>query len=197
MGERAVDRWGKLLRHTALRRLDGDTAHTSAATIDGFVDDRGHRRAVDPYFLSALHEVSPPGLVEGAALDARWWWHAAAGDVGVEVPDGGALTTRGETALEVWTETELGALHALWRLARIAGRADWRERALACARWHVRETQPDNATNHPWAIHVFVMVGEDEARMYAEGLLHACQVGLLDRFSALVLLDAARELDRV
>ena len=193
MGPEAATRWSKLLRQTALRRLDGDSAHTDAATIGSFADDRGHRRAVDPYFLSAMHAVTPPAVPTGASMDVRWWWHAAAGDVSLVVPPGEALVDRGTTSLEVWTETELSTLHALWRLARMTGRADWRERALACARWHIDHTQPDNATNHPWAIHVFVLAGGD-GLMYAEGLLHACQVGLLDRFSAMVLLDSSTEL---
>ena len=194
MGPGDIDRWSKLLRRTALRRLKGDSAHLDPSLIDQFADDRGHRRAVDPYVLSAMHAVTPPPVPEGASIDVQWW-HAAAIAGEVHVPEGGPLTERGRTPLEVWTETELSALHALWRLARVTDHTDWRARALACARWHVNETQPDNATNHPWAIHVFLMAGDD-ARLYAEGLLHACQVGLLDRFSAIVLLDAATELAR-
>lgn len=190
------ERWASMLHRIAMDRLADERVLTDPRAIAGFADEHGHRRAVDPFFLAALHGTEPPALTPGAAVDVRWWWHAATGDNAIDVSEAGALTARDQTPLEVWTETELSALHALWRLARVTGRADWRARARACARWHVHETQPDNATNHPWAIHVFVMSGEDEGQLYAEGLLHACQVGMgrADVFSALVLLDAAREL---
>lgn len=178
-----------------MERLSGDAILTDASLIEGFKDDQGHRRAVDRHFLAAMHGVDGgPCDVEREPDDVAMWAMAQKGWV-EEVPGEGPVTTWRDEPLEVWTEMELSVLHALWRSGRIGGRASVRERLLDCARWHVRETQPDNATAHPWAIHVFVILGEAEARLYAEGLLHACQVGGLDRFSALILLDAARELE--
>ncbi len=103
-------------------------------------------------------------------------------------------------ALEVWTERELSGLHALDRVSRSLGSDAGRRRALGCARWHVANTQPDNATNRPWATHVFLRLWrlEDlpEARLYAETLLHNCQalLGAPDPLSAEILLDSAEAL---
>lgn len=104
-------------------------------------------------------------------------------------------------AIELWTERELGAIQALWRLAVIHGRQLWRWRTLDAARWHLEHTQPDNATNHPWAIPVFLDLWNTDpasetgidARLYAETLLHNCQTQAArpDPLSALILLDAA------
>lgn len=64
----------------------------------------------------------------------------------------------------------------------------------------VGELQPDNATNHPWAIHVFAAIAADEnnahADLYAQSLLHNALIdgGEPDTFSALILLDAAHAL---
>jgi len=114
---------------------------------------------------------------------------------------------RGGTSLEVWTERELSAMHALLWLGRSIDSC-WIDRAFSAARWHVQETQPDNATNRPWAVHLFLLLGlrddDHEARLYAETLLSNCQVagGRPDLLSALILADAAdalrhahRELD--
>ncbi len=70
----------------------------------------------------------------------------------------------------------------------------------------LRELQPDNATNHPWAIHVFVRLARsapdpserDAALIHAQTQLHSCQVamGRPDRLSACILLHAARSLER-
>lgn len=99
--------------------------------------------------------------------------------------------------IEVWTETELCALHALAKLARRRGRADLAHRAVRAARWHLERTQPDNATNRPWAIHVFVELQTPEAEHYAGTLLHNAIVssGRPDVLSAWILLDAADELE--
>ncbi|MCC5824089.1 MAG: hypothetical protein JJU44_12460 [Planctomycetes bacterium] len=66
--------------------------------------------------------------------------------------------------------------------------------------------QPDNGTNHPWGIHVFVVLaarsedtGESGAAlMHAQTLLHNCQVqqGKADRLSACILWDAGETLGR-
>ncbi|MEO1585156.1 MAG: hypothetical protein AAFR96_11390, partial [Planctomycetota bacterium] len=65
----------------------------------------------------------------------------------------------------------------------------------------IREIQPDNATNLPWAVHVFCVLaerdGDADASLYAETLLHNCVVGGAgrpDKLSALILLDSARRL---
>ncbi len=103
-------------------------------------------------------------------------------------------------AIEVWTETELASLHALWWLAGLHQQDAWRERALRAARWHLIHLQPDNATNRPWAIHLFAHLAthecDAEAAAYAQTLLHNCQVhrGGPDEISSLILIDAAEAL---
>lgn len=120
--------------------------------------------------------------------------------------DAGALFPhRGRTPIEVWTETELSCLHALWWLARERGRDDWAALVAEVAAWHVENLQPDNATNHPWAVHVFLLMSEREAdtdlatnaQLYAQTLVHNCRVsmGRPDLLSAHILLDAAEALD--
>ncbi len=100
------------------------------------------------------------------------------------------------TALEVWTAAELAALHALWRLTREHDRADWRTRVAAHRDWFLDELQPDNATNRPWAIHVFLLADAPEAAFYGETLLHNAQTVGDDLLSGWILRDAARELAR-
>lgn len=123
-----------------------------------------------------------------------------AGVAGRSRLDAGALFPHGSSeTIEVWTERELSALHALWWLARVRTRPDWSLRADAAARWHVAHTQPDNATNRPWALHVFLLLdGPDETdgRLYAETLLHNCQTltGVPSALCALILRDTARAL---
>jgi len=103
--------------------------------------------------------------------------------------------------LEVWTERELAGLHALHRLAQRDKNAPLARRAFNAARWHLQHTQPDNATNRPWATQVFLLLERQdnapEARLYAETLIHNCMVtsGRPDPLSAEILRDAADALD--
>jgi hypothetical protein len=103
-----------------------------------------------------------------------------------------------QLSIEVATETELAALHALSHAGNAA-----RSRVEAASDWIVHNIQPDNATNHPWAVHVFLQrafeSGSVEHRLYAETLLHNCVVSLgrADRFSALILLDSGRTLKSI
>lgn len=112
-------------------------------------------------------------------------------------PGEGPLRAWGqERPIEVWTEEELAAIHGLWRLARRNRDSTLQERLRAAARWHLHHTQPDNATHRPWAVHVFLLEGSDEGRVYAETLLHnatALRVRL-ETVSAWILGDAAAEL---
>ena len=128
------------------------------------------------------------------------WWALAGEEVDVSrlVPahgDGPLWPDSRSRGLEVWTEAELCGLHALWNLARRDGRPDWARRAEQLREWHLENTQPDNATNRPWALHVFLLGGAQEGRLYAETLLHNARVTGPEPFSAWILLDAARELD--
>ena len=129
------------------------------------------------------------------------WWALADDRISIVdilsiSPDGPLLPADGFRAIEVWTDAELSALHAFWNLARIRRRPDWQARAARAREWHLLHTQPDNATNRPWALHVFLLGATPECTHYAETLLHNCLAleGRPDPASAWILLDAAREL---
>lgn len=177
--------------------------------IATFRDESGHRRGVDRPLLGFMLGLPPgtPPAIAPDRLDERLWWALHDRDAPVTdlLETSGPLV--GEAAfeagpIETVTETELGALHALRHLA--ARDHALRARCLDAAGWHVRTLQPDNGTNHPWAVHVFLEFASIEgpltggARLHAEMLVHNTLVatGRPDRFSACLLLDAARFMHR-
>ena len=208
--------WAKLLDGLA-----GSVESTDAVGADTpFADESGHRRPVDRPFLAWLADGDDAG--EGVAAlaladspDVALWAALAtmqpvpeavlalnARDEWRSNFDAGSLFPQrndsGPVAIEVWTEVELSSLHALaWRAGR-----DQSLRPLVrrTARWLIENLQPDNATNHPWAVHLFAAIGitdsNPHASMYAQTLLHNCQVsmGRPDAFSALILRDSANAL---
>jgi hypothetical protein len=153
--------------------------------------------------LAPVADTAPPSLhaVQDQGLDARLWRTAAlAGGFTPELAmlagKGPLRAWDGQETIEVWTEVELASMHALWRLARRHARPDLRARLSIAATWHMEHTQPDNATNRPWALHVFLLQGSHEGRVYAETLLHNALAlrGHPEPGSAWVLMDAAAEL---
>lgn len=216
--------WARRLRALAAMPLSGTpldpgVAPTSdedrLAWIDAFRDDAGNRRPVDrPLLCSMLGlRVTAPAR---CTLDVALWTDVANrtrdslallraddGPLLVSTPllasTGGGIGGEGGEAIEVWSEAELAALHALSHLARrdasLEGRVD------SASRWLMENVQPDNATNRPWALHVFVdrwlRLGDVESHLYAQTLLHNCRVGggkagRVDRFSACLLEDSGR-----
>ena len=116
----------------------------------------------------------------------------------VDLDADGALFDQGLfRAIEVWTESELSGLHALWWIARTRADSRLSGRMERARDWHLMVTQPDNATNRPWALHAFVLADTFEGRHYAETLLHNCMSmsGVPDALSSWVLLDCARALE--
>jgi hypothetical protein len=164
---------------------------------------------------SAWPEWPPPEAIRPArsrdgeaAGEIRLWRAIRAGlrgeaalrDAGIDPRAAGPLWPSDDwSAVEVWTEAELCGLHALSRIAEDAAVAARLRSALA---WHLEHTQPDNATNRPWALHAFLLAAADDsggeraaARAYAETLLHNAEAqGLEDPASRWILADAAREL---
>ena len=147
-----------------------------------------------PVALRALR----PGV---ESLDLLLW--RCAGDPSAPVPNDLLQVARAplrpwlsDGPIEVWTEVELSSLHALWRLARLRRDGRLRERAVAAMRWHLEHTQPDNATNRPWALHAFLQEGSAEGEAYAGTLLHNALAhgGAPEALSAWILMDAAVEL---
>ena len=211
--QQLLDRWANLLRAAAEPALGLDDPSTP------FRDDLGHRRRVDNPFLAwrGRERIDPrlsapdprrePDVALWACLgssperpgDPAPVLDAHEPALGEDQGEtfGGLFPQSEHTAIEVWTEIELSSLHALWWLARRRDDAALRELVRAGAAWHVERLQPDNATNHPWAIHVFVLHElahpDSGAILYAETLLSNCMVsmGRPDLFSAHVLMDAA------
>jgi len=177
-------RWESHLRALARTRQDAPPAAAPAAFTRWTTD-----RAPAP---------APPD----AALDDALWWGVL--DTAIDplplletAPDGPLFDQGTSRTIEVWTERELSGMHALSWIARRRARADVQSRLAATARWHVQHTQPDNATNRPWAAHVFLQLSfeheDHDARLYAETLVHNCQTthGVPDSLSGLILLDSA------
>jgi hypothetical protein len=193
--------WAAWLEGTARDVVILPDACDARAWIADFRDEAGHRRPVDRPFLSWLLGVAP-GEADRApdACEALWWALARGEPLSPQLAEGdGPLVPHlRERSLEYWTEAELCALHAL-------GHAAKREPALRvrgdrAAAWIVAHLQPDNATAHPWACHVFLARwfehADAESRLFAETLVNNTLVasGRPDRFSACVLLDSARAL---
>lgn len=188
---------------------DWISALRAAASLTGDLSATAHR--VGPIGFLRLMGADDPNSNPHKGIDESLWLATTDPTIhpdeitGWLDPDGPLRKQPESQAIELWTERELGALHALWRLAQIREYAPWRQRALDAARWHLTNTQPDNATNHPWAIPVFLDLWSadpesDEslsARLYAETLLHNCQTmnAKPDPLSALILLDAANGLE--
>jgi hypothetical protein len=180
----------------------------------GFADEQGHRRSVDEPFLTHCLQAQPRerDRSDAGSADVQLWRavHDPAIDVdrliqrdggrGSNAQSGFVLRRDDAITVEVATESELCGLHALWLLARLRGRADWREVCFGAVAMLVEHLEADNATAHPWGVHVFVAAGvargHAEAEMYAGALLHACQAvgGRPDALSGYILADAAREL---
>lgn len=155
--------------------------------------------------------VAPLPERDAASPDDRLWTAVAAG---APIPDSlrdsdqkpnGTNTAplfpiSPDDTIEVWTERDLSGMHALSRLLEKRPDPSLSERLQSALAWHLQNTQPDNATGHPWAIHVFlersIVVEDHEARLYAETLLHNCQMqsGRADGLSAEILRDAAEAL---
>lgn len=201
--------WGERLRSLAEPVLAGTplvVAGPEGAArrwIDEFRDERGHRRVVDRPLLVHMLGLHEPVVSETGRTDLRLWRMLASGGgdpLGTVAPGDGPLSPDFDSmTIETATETELASLHAMFWLAR--GRPEAMERASRAAAWFAQNLQPDNATNHAWASHVFIGLwletGNTEMRMLGETLIHNAIVatGKPGKFSAVLLLDSARAID--
>lgn len=215
----SVDRKTLLLDWATRLRAISATAPRKNFVAGGFSDEAGHRRTVDQPLLAwrrfrEVGDAPSPWESRSPEPDVLLW--QALTDPSIDpwaaLPDAQAarggqdrrslLPISGSAAIEVWTERELAALHALWWHARLTRNATFHTRLESSAAWHIEHLQPDNATAHPWAIHVFLdhacrePVNHD-IRLYAETQLHNCRVslGYPDALSALILIDAADALE--
>lgn len=209
-GGQLVSDWASRLRGAAMDRLRGTpwdgSGLADAALVEAFRDDAGHHRRVDGAFLR--WRLGVRGHRRGdEPVDVSLWWDVLEGTGGVPGGEGALFPNEHGRAIEVWTEMELCGLHALaWRARQVDG-ARWHEgrawgRCVRAMGWLMDNVQPDNATQHPWALHLFAWssaqggFGEPwrgGARVYAEMMLHAALLpeGRPELFSACVLLDGS------
>jgi hypothetical protein len=203
--------WGvRLLRESRMallgtpwvELLESPAAAGKLPQFDEFRDEAGHRREIDRYLLAHLVGVSPQSPPADAGTDVALWARIASGSrdffwTEIDTKRPWLVRERDDLTIETWTQAELCCLHALSHAGPTL-----KPRADAAADWMIEHLQPDNATNHPWAIHMFLRraaeIGSDEHRLYAEALLHnaVISLGRADRFSALILLDSGRWLQR-
>ncbi len=155
-----------------------------------------------PFRHAVIEHISAPAPAGLVADETCLWWARCDDTLNIDAivnrsADGPLLANDLYSAVEVWTDAELSALHALWILARVRERSDWSSRVDVARDWHLENTQPDNATNRPWALHVFLSHDGPECQHYAETLLHntMATMGHPDPFSAWILLDCADALD--
>jgi hypothetical protein len=202
--------WSRRLRAIAEPVLEGTPLVRPAsfaerqAFADAFADEAGHRRVWDAFLLARLLGLPTPPSDE----PWLWSWSETADSPRRREPP--FFADPDAWALEQETEKELAGIHGWsWRIREATTRdatvrdATVRERSAfdAATDWILANLQPDNATNHPWAIHVFLTrasEGHTDARLYAESMLHNTIVhqSRPDRFSAVILLDAATWLAR-
>jgi hypothetical protein len=221
---RSMHDWARSLRAMARSTLGDDLGAADwSADPEAFSDERGHRRTVDAPLLrwrgradgtppaQAAHFPDRPDAALFAALtDGATRPSDVLADRLSRPEAHESLLPRDEwSSIEVWTETELAALHALWwhaypPAATQDGAVEpLRTLVRAVTAWHVDEIQPDNATNHAWATHVFLHAhfadGLPGADLHAQTLTHNCMVSLgrPDRLSAHVLADAAEALEHL
>ena len=163
-----------------------------------------HLRACAPADGLPPLEGLPPAVLQGPGIDGLLWRATAApaladaADAALALRPGASLVDQGRfRTLEVWTECELAALHALWRLCRVAPTPARLGRLDELRSWHLEHTQPDNATNRPWAVHAFVAAPGPENQLYAETLLlnFEASSARTEPLSRWILRDAARELE--
>jgi len=185
--------WAQRLNIAARATLGQDLALGIKETIDGPTGSlRMARLVAGSLGGNAAIDFTP------STLDEKLWASLAGlGDVPElpKLPTGGITGQPTGEAIEVWTEIELASVHAAWSLGKA-----WRAETSRAAAWLIEHIQPDNATNRPWAVHVFASLahelGDPSYELYAQTLLHNCQVtsGKPDPFSAMILLHSANQL---
>lgn len=197
--------------HVSLPRM-GDPLAMRQAAFERLRVHPEHHRLADQLVLChvlGLTGTHTPARVQAAVSGARneldlWLWgevlrgNADAGEILERVGPGGSLGESTATSIEVLTETQLCALHAMLWLG--AAHATLAARAGSASSWLLEHLEPDNATRHPWAIQAFIARaagGDAESGLYASAMMHACCVesGRPDRASAVILLDAAHWLE--
>lgn len=206
--------------HAAATRSDDETANSNASIstrtpdwIAAFSDGMGNRRRTDRPMLADMARASPgttPDLTRLDPEEATWWaLHdpRVLDNAGIDLATTGplfpALRDRG---IEWWTQAELSGVHALSTLGLRAKNPAILARVERSATWLLEEVQPDNATQWPWAVHIFAAIAihasrdqatRTAARHYAQTLVHNAIVnsGAPDPFAACILWSSAAWLE--
>lgn len=202
-------RWAQRLERLAANVLAGTPLHAHLergevrAYIERFHDGAGFRLPTDRPMLAWILREDPGPVPPDTRDEVLAWWglHGAAAPVEPWFSGSGPLLPhRREAGIESWTEAELSALHAR---SRGALSAPARARLWDAAAWIAANLQPDNATQRPWACHVFVWWAMEaacpdpaSALHYADTLAHnsIAVTGEPDVRSAFILADSARAL---
>ena len=106
-----------------------------------------------------------------------------------------ALVFTADDNPEPWWQNEMVILHALHSFALRYDVPAVLNRTLACSDYHLREIQPDHATNEPWAVHAYG--SHIDGNVTAETLLHAGYIqhgGVLGPIARAICTDAASSL---
>ena len=159
--------WAENLRSMAQRVLASDPIDPAApeplrrAFVETFRDEMMARPSMVTPLLGDLLELTPGQPPAHSGGDDAIWWalHTGEAPAGISRRElSGPLLhdPEDQTSIEVRTERELSALHALSEIAIRTRDASLARRCADAACWHLRELQPDNATNHPWAIQAFI-----------------------------------------
>lgn len=90
---------------------------------------------------------------------------------------------------EPWWFDELTLLHATFSWSCRQNDPLFRHKLDRIAQFHIEETQPDHATNEPWAIHAFLL--QPHGEIVAGTMLHAAQALSTLTPAAVLLLDDA------
>lgn len=218
------------IANTPLHNPSQFTLEQKQHYIATFRDDLGNRRPTDAPMLAHMLRVPfdvPPttrgvvganspiaSVAHSSRIDELQLWQALHNDT--DPLSLVAPATKHPTplfphlhhlAIELWTESELSGLHALSHFVAQSPNEQLRARMHSAALWLLDNIQPDNATQRPWAIHVFLHMAHDaslpestrtSAHMYAQTLLHNTMIPMgpqvPDIFSACILLDSATRL---
>ncbi len=106
--------------------------------------------------------------------------------------DGALHRMSSDESLDGWTYGELAGLHGLARLALLRRNQSWAKRVEEIALFHLENTQPDNATNQPWALFAFLWSGKTHS--FADQQLHDATThagGSITPLAGMLLADAA------
>ena len=187
-----LDRWQQMLdvpidEQTWLHALDN--ASTGRRTLIKAVAGALEDRSAQPPTVDVPGEVHPPPsrlpAVEGLNVARTVWitylqwrdgrpsadpWLRAMIDLLAPT----ALVFTADDNPEPWWQAEMIILHALHSFALRSRDRGLLDKTLACADFHLREIQPDHATNEPWSVHAYA--SHHDGNVTAETLWHAAYI---------------------